>query len=162
MRIEQIYTKLVAEHSKSKRNKHHIESPTTALKGVNPNCGDEIELELREKEGVIEDAAFTGIGCAISQASASVMIDLIKGKTTDEALKLAETFLGMIQNKITDEEQLKVLDAAVAFRDISHMPARVKCAVLSWNTLENALEGKANELISNRVGSGTNINSAAK
>lgn len=141
MRIEQIYTKLVAEHSNSKRNKHHIENPTTVLKGMNPNCGDEIKLELREKEGVIEDAAFTGIGCAISQASASVMIDLIKGKTTDEALKLAETFLGMIQNKITDQEQLKVLGAAVAFRDISHMPARVKCAVLGWSTLENALEG---------------------
>jgi len=145
MRIEQIYTKLLAEHSNSKRNKHHIENPTTVMKGINPNCGDEIELELREKEGVIVDASFTGIGCAISQASASVMIDLIKGKTTDEALKLATTFLSMIMNQITDKEQLKVLDAAAAFRDISHMPARVKCAVLAWNTLENALKNVRNE-----------------
>jgi nitrogen fixation NifU-like protein len=145
MRIEQVYTKLVAEHSKSTRNQHPIESPTTVLKGINPNCGDEIELELREKGGVIEDAAFTGIGCAISQASASIMIDLIKGKTTDEALNLAETFLGMIQNKITDQEQLKALGKAVAFRDISHMPARVKCAVLGWNTLENALKGETKQ-----------------
>ena len=140
MIIEQIYTKLLAEHNNSNRNKHHIENPTTVLKGINPSCGDEIELELREKQGVIEDAAFTGIGCAISQASTSIMIDLIKGKTTDEALKLTKIFLGMIMNQIVDEEQLKVLDVAVALRDISHMPARVKCAALGWHTLENALE----------------------
>jgi len=146
MRIEQIYTKLLAEHSHSNRNKHHIENPTTVLKGINPSCGDEIELELREKEGVIEDAAFTGIGCAFSQASASVMIDLIKGKTTDAALKIADVFLRMITNKITDGEQLAVLGTAVAFRDISHMPARVKCAVLPWNTLENALKNEGDEL----------------
>ena len=139
MGLDSIYTEILTEHNNSNRNKHHIENPTRVLKGVNPSCGDEIELELREKDGVIEDAAFTGIGCAISQASASIMIDLIKGKSDEEALKLAKTFFGMIKNEITDESQLEVLDEAIALKDISHMPARVKCAVLGWHTLENAI-----------------------
>lgn len=142
MGLNSIYTEILTEHNNSNRNKHHIENPTRVLKGVNPSCGDEIELELREKDGVIEDAAFTGIGCAISQASASIMIDLIKGKSDEEALKLANTFFGMIKNEITDESQLEVLDEAIALKDISHMPARVKCAVLGWHTLENAIHGE--------------------
>ena len=142
LELNQIYTQILTEHNNSKRNKHHIENPTVTLKGVNPSCGDEITLELREKDGVIEDAGFTGIGCAVSQASASIMIDLVKGKTTQEALKLAKTFFGMIKNEVTDEKELEALDEAVALRDISHMPARVKCAVLGWHTLENALDGE--------------------
>jgi nitrogen fixation NifU-like protein len=142
LELNQIYTQILTEHNNSRRNKHHIENPTATLKGVNPSCGDEIELELREKNGVIEDAGFTGVGCAISQASASIMIDLIKGKSTDEALKLAQTFFGMVKNEITDEKQLEVLDEAIALKDISHMPARVKCAVLGWHTLENAIKGE--------------------
>ena len=142
MELNQIYTQILTEHNNSSRNKHHIENPTATLKGVNPSCGDEITLELREKDGVIEDAGFTGVGCAISQASASIMIDLIKGKTTEEALKLAKTFFGMIKNEITDDAELEALDEAVALRDISHMPARVKCAVLGWHTLENAIHGE--------------------
>jgi nitrogen fixation NifU-like protein len=142
LELNQIYTQILTEHNNSTRNKHHIENPTATLKGVNPSCGDEIELELREKNGVIEDAGFTGVGCAISQASASIMIDLIKGKSTDEALKLAQTFFGMVKNEITDEKQLEVLDEAIALKDISHMPARVKCAVLGWHTLENAIKGE--------------------
>lgn len=135
MGIEQIYSEVLREHTNSKRNKHHITEPTVKLNGVNPSCGDEIELELRLVDGLIEDAAYTGKGCAISQASASIMIDLIKGKTVDEAAKLADTFFGMIKHEITDEEQLEVLEDAIALKDISHMPARVKCAVLGWHTL---------------------------
>jgi nitrogen fixation NifU-like protein len=140
--LESIYTQILTEHNNSNRNKHHIDSPTAVLKGVNPSCGDEIELELREKDGMIEDAAFTGIGCAISQASASIMIDLIKGKTKEEALRLANLFFGMIKNEVKDEAELEDLDEAVALKDISHMPARVKCAVLGWHTLEDAINGE--------------------
>ena len=142
MELNQIYTQILTEHNNSSRNKHHIDNPTVSLKGVNPSCGDEITLELREKDGIIEDAGFTGIGCAISQASASIMIDLIKGKTTKEALHLANLFFGMIKGEVTDEKQLEELDEAIALKDISHMPARVKCAVLGWHTLENAVKGE--------------------
>lgn len=142
LELNQIYTQILTEHNNSKRNKHPLENPTVTLKGVNPSCGDEIALQLRVKDGKIEDAAFTGIGCAISQASTSIMIDLIKGKSTAEAMELAETFLGMIKGDVTDEKQLEALDEAIALKDVAHMPARVKCAVLGWHTLENAIEGK--------------------
>lgn len=142
MGLEDIYTEIIMEHNTSGRNKHHIDSPNVVLKGVNPSCGDEITLELRIKDGKIEDAAFTGIGCAISQASTSIMIDLVKGGTVEEAKAHLKTFMGMIRHEITDEKQLETLDEAVALKNISHMPARVKCAVLGWHTLEKALEKK--------------------
>lgn len=140
MGLEEVYTEVIMEHNASGRNKHHIDAPNVTLKGVNPSCGDEITLELRIRGGVIEDAAFVGVGCAISQASASMMIDLIKGGTVEEAKQKLHTFLGMIKHEVTDEAKLETLEDAVALRNISHMPARVKCAVLGWHTLEDALE----------------------
>lgn len=142
MDLNSIYTEIITEHNASPANKHHIDQPTAVIKGHNPSCGDEIELELRVKDGVIEDASFTGIGCAISQASADIMVDLIKGKKVEEAKKLAQTFLGMIKHEITDDAQLEMLDEAIALKNIGNMPARVKCAVLGWHTLEDAMEGK--------------------
>ncbi|MCI7613694.1 MAG: SUF system NifU family Fe-S cluster assembly protein [Selenomonadaceae bacterium] len=116
-------------------NRHHLALPTVAQKGRNPSCGDEITLELQVENGVIKDAAFTGIGCAISQASTSIMIDLIKGEPVEQARHLADLFLKMIKGEITDDDELEELDEALALKNISRMPARVKCAVLSWRTL---------------------------
>lgn len=148
MNLSDIYTEIIAEHNKSGRNKKQMQNPTVILKGRNPSCGDEIELALKVVNGIIEDAAFTGVGCAISQASTSMMIDLIRGQTVEKAQQLIDTFLGMIKREITDDDQLEILDEAVALQNISNMPARVKCAVLSWHTLENAIkteEGKTGE-----------------
>ena len=145
MGLEQIYTQVILENSRSEEHKHPVEGCTHQLEGVNPSCGDDITLQLRVKDGIIEDAAFLGTGCAISQASASMMIDLIKGKDVEKAKKLAGIFIGMIKGEITDDETLDELEDAQALRDISHMPARVKCAVLGWHTLENTLDGQ-NEL----------------
>ncbi|CAB1246716.1 iron-sulfur cluster assembly sulfur-transfer protein [Zn(2+)-dependent] [Ruminococcaceae bacterium BL-6] len=145
MELDQIYTEIITENSRSTRNRHQIDSPTAVVKGVNPSCGDEISLQLREKDGVIEDASFTGVGCAISQASASIMIDLIKGKSVEEATHLADSFLSMIKDGKADEKTLDELEDAAAFQNISHLPARVKCAVLSWHTLEDALKKKDGE-----------------
>ena len=142
MNLDSIYTELIAEQSRNPVNKHHLEQPTVALKGHNPSCGDEITLELTVADGIIQDASFTGVGCAISQASTSMMIDLIKGATVEKAEHLIQLFLGMIKGEITDEDALEELDEAAALQSISHMPARVKCAVLSWHTLDNALQGK--------------------
>lgn len=140
LEIEQIYSEILKEHTNSSRNKHHIDHPTITKKGINPSCGDEIELELSIDQGVITDAGFTGCGCAISQASSSIMIDLIKGKPVKEALHLTEMFIGMIKKEITNEEELEMLEDAIALKDISHMPARVKCAVLSWHTLRESMK----------------------
>ena len=81
---------------------------------------------------VIEDMAFSGHGCAISQASTSIMIDTLKGKTVEEAKQIIDTFIGMIKREITDEAELKKLDEAIALKNVSNMPARVKCALLAW------------------------------
>ena len=139
MELDSIYTELIAEHSRSAENKHPLAFPTVTQKGRNPSCGDEITLQLQVKDGVIEDAAFTGIGCAISQASTSIMIDLIKGETVEQAKHLADLFLKMIKREITDEAELEELDEALALKNISNMPARVKCAVLSWYTLQQII-----------------------
>ncbi|TCL38712.1 nitrogen fixation NifU-like protein [Anaerospora hongkongensis] len=140
MNLSEIYTEVIAEHSKSVRNKKHLAAPTLVLKGRNPSCGDEIELELKLKQGVIEDAAFTGSGCAISQASTSMMIDLIRGQNLENAEELIQTFLAMIKREITDDEALEILDEAAALKNISNLPGRVKCAVLSWHTLDEGIK----------------------
>ncbi|AEC02958.1 Fe-S cluster assembly sulfur transfer protein SufU [Parasphaerochaeta coccoides] len=141
MDLKEIYTQVIMVHNASTRNKRHVEHPTATIKGVNPSCGDEIELELRlSPEGVVEDVAFTGTGCAISQASASVMADLVRGKTLAEARRLEGLFLEMVRDGKLDDETIGHLQEAAAFSNVSHMPARVKCAVLGWHTLNEALD----------------------
>jgi nitrogen fixation NifU-like protein len=127
------------EHSQNKQNKRHLDCAHCSERGHNPSCGDDIELELKFDGNVIEEAAFTGSGCAISQASTSMMIDLITGKSKEEALELVETFIGMIKRDITDDKELEVLEDAMVLKNISNMPARVKCAVLAWHTLKEAI-----------------------
>ncbi|GAB6169895.1 SUF system NifU family Fe-S cluster assembly protein [Clostridium carnis] len=140
MDLNSIYTELIMEHSVSKHNRGHLENPDKCEKGHNPSCGDEITLEIKFKDNIIEELSFTGTGCAISQASTSMMIDLINGKSKDEALKLIETFISMIKREIKDEEELEALEDAIILKNISNMPARVKCAVLAWHTIKNAIE----------------------
>lgn len=142
MQLDQLYTDIILEHNQDKRNKRHLEDATIKEHGHNPSCGDDITLEVKLNGSVIEDAAYTGSGCAISQASASMMIDLIKGKTVTEALHYVDLFLGMIKKEVTNEEELEALEDAFVLQNISNMPARVKCAVLAWHTLKEAVENQ--------------------
>lgn len=142
MDLSNIYTQLIMEHNNSTRNKRHLEELDRVEKGHNPSCGDEIEIEIKFEGDFIRDAAFTGTGCAISQASTSIMIDLIKGKRKTEALELVNTFISMIKKDITDDEELEKLEDALIFKNISNMPARVKCAVLAWHTLNEAIKSE--------------------
>lgn len=121
-------------------NKKKLEGANYSEIGHNPNCGDEITLELKLDGDKIEDMAFTGHGCAISQASTSIMIDTLRGKTIEEAKEIIKTFIEMIKRETTDEEELKKLEDAIAFRNVSNMPARVKCALLAWHTIEDMLD----------------------
>lgn len=139
MNLRELYTELILEHSRNSENKRHLECATCTKRGHNPSCGDEITIELLVEEGLIKDAAFVGSGCAISQASTSMMIDLIKGRSAGEAQKLADVFLGMIRREIKSEAELAILEEAVAFQNIANMPARVQCAVLAWHTFKAAL-----------------------
>lgn len=118
--------------------KHDLPDADIVLEGVNPSCGDDIFLKLKLEGDTIADAAFEGDGCAISQASADIMLSMIVGKKKDEALRMGKTFMKMIKGEASEEE-IDSLEEASALRDIAHMPARVKCAVLGWRTLKEAL-----------------------
>lgn len=137
--LTDVYNELIMEHSMNSYNKKKLEKVDYCEIGHNPNCGDEITLELKMNGNVIEDMAFSGHGCAISQASTSIMIDTLKGKTIDDAKEIIKTFIEMIKRETTDEEELKKLEDAIAFRNVSNMPARVKCALLAWHTIEDIL-----------------------
>ena len=127
------------EHSAHPDYKYEMEHPTHEHDGINPTCGDELTIQLRVEGGVIGEASFTGRGCAISQASADIMADLITGETTSEAKRLGELFCAMIRGERLSEEDYDDLDEAVQLRDVSRMPARVKCAELAWRTLDGML-----------------------
>ena len=137
--LDDVYNELIMEHSMNSYNKRKIENPTKTEKGHNPSCGDEIELELKVNGDVIEDIAFTGQGCAISQSSTSVMADVLRGKTVKEAKEIIEIFINMIKREIKDEKELEKLEEGIAFKNVANMPARVKCALLAWHTIEKML-----------------------
>ena len=140
--LEELYNDIIMEHSMNSYNKKELKSCDFCEMGHNPNCGDEIKLEVKLNGDIIEDMAFTGHGCAISQSSTSVMIDVLKGKTIKEAKDIIETFINMIKREIKDEKELEKLEDAIAFKNISNMPARVKCALLAWHTMEDLLNKK--------------------
>ena len=127
------------EHNSHPDYKYQMDNATHTHDGINPSCGDELTLSLRVENGVIEEAAFTGHGCAISQASAEIMADLLTGETVEEAKRLSELFLAMIRGEELSSEDYEDLDEAAQLKDISHMPARVKCAELAWRTLDGML-----------------------
>lgn len=138
--FDEIYNELIMEHSMSNQNKKPLENQTACLLGHNPNCGDEIKLEIYVDNGRIVDAAYSGHGCAISQSSTSIMIDALKGKTIEEAEKIIEIFIKMIKREKLSAKEKSMLGNARAFENISNMPARVKCAVLSWHTMQDLLK----------------------
>ena len=137
--LDDVYNELIMEHSMNSYNKKKLSCADFCKLGHNPNCGDEISIEVKMNGNIIENMAFSGHGCAISQASTSIMIDTLKGKTVEEAREIIKTFIEMIKREITDEEELKKLEDAIAFKNVSNMPARVKCALLAWHTIEDIL-----------------------
>ena len=138
--LTEVYNELIMEHSMNSYNKKKLKEADYCEIGHNPNCGDEIALELKMNGNIIEDMAFSGHGCAISQASTSIMIDTLKGKTIDEAKEIIKTFIEMIKRETVDEVELQKLEDAIAFKNVANMPARVKCALLAWHTIEDMLE----------------------
>ncbi len=140
--IDEMYNDLIMEHSMNSYNKKKLDHCDLCSKGHNPNCGDEIEIELILDGNVIKDMAFTGHGCAISQASTSIMIDTLKDKTIEQAKEIIEDFIKMIKRENLSDEEYSKLEDAIAFKNIANMPARVKCALLAWHTLEDLLNEK--------------------
>ena len=133
-----VYTAALMEHNAHPDYKYDLEDFTLEHECINPSCGDEMVLKLRLSEDgeTIEEAAFTGSGCAVSQASADIMAELITGETVEEAKRLGELFIRMIQGEELTDDERDDLDEAYELQSISRMPARVKCAELAWRTLE--------------------------
>lgn len=141
MENRNFYNEILTEHNMHPDFKHDIEDADIVLDGINPSCGDEIQLKLKTDGDIITDGAFVGDGCAISQASTDIMLGMIIGQSKERALEYADNFMRMIRGEASDEE-IDSLEEASALRDISHMPARVKCAMLGWRTLYEALKDK--------------------
>lgn len=141
MENRNFYNEILTAHNMHPDFKHDIEDADIVLDGINPSCGDEIQLKLKTDGDIITDGAFVGDGCAISQASTDIMLGMIIGQSKEKALEYADIFMRMIRGEASDEE-IDSLEEASALRDISHMPARVKCAMLGWRTLSEALKDK--------------------
>jgi nitrogen fixation NifU-like protein len=140
--LRDLYQELILDHSRHPHNKGFLAEATARAMGHNPLCGDQLTLTvLLDSQDVVKDAKFEGVGCAISQASASLMTDAIKGKSKDDVHTLFQAFHGMVAE---DGEVSADLGKLAAFAGVKDYPARVKCATLAWHTLEAALEGKEN------------------
>ena len=133
--LEQLYQTTILEHYKHPRGRGRLERATHHQEGVNPGCGDELELFLKVIDGELAEVAFVGEGCAISQASASLMTEAVRGKTVAEALQLAEQLRAMLRGAPPDA----ALGELRALQGVSKLPVRVKCAALPWVTRERAL-----------------------
>lgn len=140
MDLKNLYREIVNEHNLNPVHRGELSDANLVLRGVNPSCGDDITLMLKVENGTIMEGSFIGEGCAISQASVDMMLDQITGLTVEEAVSRSELFHGMIRGEVTDDAALETLDEAASLQDISHMPARVKCAMLGWRTMKELLE----------------------
>ena len=150
MELKQLYQDIILEHGKSPRNLGKCEGYSHDAKGHNPLCGDKVHIYLKlDNRQKVESLTFEGEGCAISLASASIMTELIKGKSFDEVNDIKKAFLNMIKNN--SEIQSKYLDddqktKLMSLSGVKQFPMRVKCATLSWHTLVSALDGKKEEV----------------
>lgn len=136
--LDALYQEIILDHYK---NPHHagLRDPYEAeVHHVNPTCGDEVTLRVHVSDGIVRDVSYDAVGCSISQASTSVMTDLVIGKPVEEALAVHEVFLTLMQGKGTVEPDEEVLEDGIAFAGVAKFPARVKCALLGWMAWKDA------------------------
>jgi len=140
--MDSMYQQIILDHYKHPQHRGEIEPFDAEVHHVNPTCGDEVTLRVRVAEGAIAELGWTGEGCSISQASTSVMSDLVVGESVSDALALQEKFLELMQSQgqhTLTEDEAEALDDAVAFEGVSKYPARVKCALLGWMAMKSAV-----------------------
>jgi nitrogen fixation NifU-like protein len=135
---ESLYQEIIMDHYRHPHHKGLRDPFDTEVHHVNPTCGDEVTVRVKVADGVVADVSYDGIGCSISQASTSVMTDLVIGRPVDEAMDKAEAFLTLMQSKGTLEPDEDVLEDGIAFAGVSRYPARVKCALLGWMAWKDA------------------------
>ena len=150
MNLKELYQEIILEHGKNPKNLGKTENFNKDAKGNNPLCGDNVHVYLKlNDQRKVEDISFEGKGCAISMASASIMTDLIKGKSDNEAKEIIEDFLGMIKenpelknNILKEDDKTKLM----CLSGVKQYPMRVKCATLSWHTLKSAINNSKEEI----------------
>jgi nitrogen fixation NifU-like protein len=147
--LNDLYQEVILDHSRHPHNYHAMADATRKAEGYNPLCGDQVTVYLKLSGDKIEDVSFEGSGCAISKSSASVMTDLVKGKSKNEAAALFEKFRNMVTGE--DKQPKDETDKLAIFSGVSAFPTRVKCAVLGWHTLRSALENKQEKISTESV-----------
>lgn len=136
--LDSLYQEIILDHYKNPHHKGLRDPFESEVHHVNPTCGDEVTLRVHVADGVVADVSYDSVGCSISQASASVMTDLVIGKPVAEAMAVHEEFLALMQGKGTVEPDEEVLEDGIAFAGVAKFPARVKCALLSWMAWKDA------------------------
>ncbi|HVE27684.1 MAG TPA: SUF system NifU family Fe-S cluster assembly protein [Sporichthya sp.] len=136
--IDALYQEIILDHYRNPRHKGLREPFEAQVHHVNPTCGDEVTLRVHVADGKVADVSYDSLGCSISQASASVLTELLIGKDLDEAMAVHEEFLALMQSKGQATPDEDVLEDAVAFAGVSKYPARIKCALLSWMAWKDA------------------------
>jgi len=145
--LKALYQEVILDHNKNPRNFKRIEDADCSVDGYNPLCGDHYTIFLKMDGEIISEIAFVGSGCAISKGSASVMRTILKGKTRTEAEQLFEKFHHLVRGEIKNDADIDQMGKLAAFAGVSEFPARVKCAILPWHTMKNAVE-KRKETVS--------------
>ena len=138
MNVEDLYQEIILDHYRAKHHSGLRDAYEAEVHHVNPSCGDEVTLRLHVEDGAVADVSYEGVGCSISQASTSVMTDLVIGKSVDEGLGLHEEFLTLMQGRGQVEPDEERLEDGIAFAGVAKFPARVKCALLGWSAFKDA------------------------
>jgi nitrogen fixation protein NifU and related proteins len=148
--IASLYQDLIIEHYKRPRNRGTLSAPDAAVQLSNPTCGDEVTLHLSVRDGIVSDVKFEGVGCSISQASLSMMSQVVKGRTRDEIAAVAERFNEMLRGDVSAAKDKRLGDLR-ALAGVSRYPVRVRCALLGWDALSEALRKTAETNTSNKA-----------
>ena len=136
--LDDLYREVILDHYRNPRHRGALPAPTVSREGYNPLCGDEVTLDLTVSDGVVQDVAFRGGGCSISQSSASMMAEAISGKSVGDVEALFKEFTSMMRG--SDEADLDALGDLEALSGVRRFPVRVKCATLAWHTMHEAIE----------------------
>jgi nitrogen fixation NifU-like protein len=139
MELDSLYQEVILEHYKRPHNKGLLPNQTVQVHHINTSCGDEVTLNLKMIDGDLAEISWDGVGCSISQASTSVVSELLRGKSSEAALSVIDTFQAMLQSKGNDQGDEEILEDGVAFAGVAKFPARVKCALLGWMATKDAI-----------------------
>ncbi len=142
MDLDKLYQRTIMEYAAIKDYKHDIEDATAIERGHNPSCGDDLTLLIKVEDDIIKDASFLGSGCAISTASTNMLISLLIDTSIEQVKIILDTYFKMMKNKELSSEEISILQDAEILKITSNMPARIKCATLSWHSLKIMLEQK--------------------